>query len=66
MLFASPFQAPPVVQVGLSCFDIDQRQTARLSLRVTEITPMGFKVEIGTWSDTRIYAASFNWLALGA
>ena len=64
--FASPFLATPVLQVGLSCFDLDQRRSGRLGLRVTELTPRGFKVAIETWADTRVYAASFNWLALGA
>ncbi len=66
VFFAAPFDAPPVVHLGLTGFDFDQRDSNRLSLRATEISPTGFVVEVSTWRETRIYSVEFSWLALGA
>lgn len=63
--FDSPFSAVPVVQLGLTGFDIDQRDSARLSLKTGLITESGFQAIITTWANTRVYAAEFNWLAVG-
>lgn len=64
--FSTPFDAPPVVHLGLTGFDIDQRDSDRLSLRAAEIGTASFVAEIGTWRDTRVYSVEFSWLALGA
>src|SRR5262245_37503739 len=64
--FDTPFDAPPVVHLGLTGFDFDQRDSNRLGLRAIEITPAGFVAEISTWRDTRVYSVEFSWLALGA
>lgn len=64
--FASAFAAPPVVQIGLTGFDVDQRDSGRVSLKATKITATGFTAEITTWRDTRVYAVEFGWLAIGA
>jgi H-type lectin domain len=64
--FEGPFSAPPVVQVALSGFDIDQGHTARLSVRALNITTEGFKLEIDTWADTVVYGVECAWLAIGA
>ena len=66
VFFAAPFDAPPVVHLGLTGFDLDQRDSSRLILRATEISTTGFVVEIATWRDTRVYSVEFSWLALGA
>ena len=66
VVFDSPFSSVPVVQLGLTGFDIDQRDTARVSLKTAAITPTGFVVEVWTWANTRVYAVEFNWLAIGA
>jgi hypothetical protein len=66
VFFAAPFDALPVVHLGLTGFDLDQRDSSRLSLRATEIGTASFVVEIGTWRDTRAYSVEFSWLALGA
>jgi len=55
-----------VVHLGLTGFDLDQRDSSRLILRATEISTTGFVVEIATWRDTRVYSVEFSWLALGA
>jgi hypothetical protein len=64
--FAAPFDAPPVVHLGLTGFDLDQRDSNRLGLRAIEITREGFVAEVSTWRDTRVYSVEFSWLALGA
>ena len=63
--FSAPFETPPVVQIGLTGFDLDQRDASRLTLSTTEITATGFIAEIATWRETRVYSVAFSWLALG-
>ena len=65
IVFASPFAVAPVVQLGLTGFDIDQRDTSRLTLKAQNITESGFQAVIATWAGTRVYAVEFNWLAIG-
>jgi hypothetical protein len=64
--FGAPFDEPPVVHLGLTGFDIDQRDGKRLTINATEITATGFIAEIATWRETRVYSVAFSWLALGA
>jgi H-type lectin domain len=66
VLFDTPFSAAPVVHAALTGFDFDQRDSSRLSLRVTGIHASGFTAEIATWRDTRVYSVEFSWLAVGA
>jgi hypothetical protein len=66
VFFSTPFDAPPVVHLGLTGFDLDQRDASRLTLTATEITGTGFIAEIATWRETRVYSVAFSWLALGA
>ncbi len=66
VVFDTAFSATPVVQLGLSGFDLDQRESGRLSLKAAAITRFGFQAVISTWSSTRVYAVEFNWLAIGA
>lgn len=63
--FASPFAMTPVVNLGLTGFDMDQRDSARIKLKTTDITTAGFKVEISTWHETRVYGVECNWFAIG-
>lgn len=64
--FSTPFEAPPVVHLGLTGFDLDQRDSNRLTIVATEITNVSFVAEVSTWRDTRVYSVAFGWLALGA
>jgi len=66
VLFDSPFLTVPVVHLGLSGFDIDQRDSARLMIKPDCITESGFEAVITTWAGSRVYAAEFNWMAIGA
>ena len=65
VFFAAPFAYTPVVHLGLTGFDIDQAYTARLSVRALDITPSGFKAEVSTWLDSRVYGVEVTWLAIG-
>ena len=64
--FAAPFMSPPVVQIGLTGFDLDQRHGARIAIAAKDITVSGFTVQISTWRETRVYSAEFTWMAIGA
>jgi len=66
VLFSSPFYHAPVVNLGLTGFDIDKHQSSRINLLPVEITPAGFKAQISTWRDTQVYSVAFTWLAVGA
>jgi hypothetical protein len=63
--FAYPFSYPPVVQVGLTSFDIDQGTSSRLTTTVTNITAEAFDVVFTTWQNTLVYSAQVSWLAIG-
>lgn len=64
--FVSPFSFPPVVQLGLTGLDTDQRDSPRISLKAENVTENGFEAVVTTWSSTRVYGVEFNWLAIGA
>ena len=66
IVFATPFDTIPVVQLGLTGFDLDQRDSARITLKAENITADGFQAVISTWATTRVFAVEFNWLAIGA
>jgi len=64
--FSAPFQSGPVVQLALTGFDMDQRDSGRISVKAVDVSTAGFKVKISAWLDTRANAAEFIWLANGA
>lgn len=64
--FSSPFSAPPVVHLGLTGFDLEQWSSSRLNLSVVGVTESGFTARLTTWRSSRVYRASFQWLAVGA
>lgn len=63
--FASSFSSVPVVQLGLTRFDLDQRDSARITLKAENISTTGFQAVISSWAATRVFAVEFNWLAIG-
>lgn len=65
VLFDAPFSNVPIVHVGLSGFDIDQRDSARISVQAESITSTGFDIRIKTWQNTRVYKVEVSWIALG-
>ena len=63
--FASAFAAPPVIHLGLTGFDMEGHESARITLKTEAITAEGFRVTVGTWWASRVYAVEFSWLAIG-
>jgi hypothetical protein len=63
--FVNPFAAPPLVHVGLSGFDIDNGDTARLRVHAEAISATGFELVLTTWRRTLVYGAETSWLAIG-
>lgn len=66
VLFDNPFFSVPVVNLSLTGFDIDQRDSARLTLSAENLSSTGFTASIATWADTRVFGVDFQWLAIGA
>lgn len=63
--FAASFQQPPVVHLGITGFDTDQRDSSRLKVAAEDITPDGFTVVVTTWSTSRLYSVELSWIAIG-
>ncbi len=64
--FAAPFSSAPVVQLGITGFDVDQRDSPRLTVKAENITGSGFEAVLCTWAGTRVYSVDLSWLAIGA
>lgn len=64
--FENPFSSMPVVQASVAGFDIDNCDTARLSVHTTDISPAGFRIIIETWRHSRVYMVEISWMALGS
>jgi H-type lectin domain len=63
--FERAFNAPPVVQIGVTGFDIDNQDNARLNVGITSVDANGFDVELRTWWNTRIWSVDLSWFAIG-
>lgn len=63
--FDSPFSYIPLVHIAISGFDMDQRDSARLSVHAEAISAMDFDIVVQTWQYSRVYKVDVSWLALG-
>jgi H-type lectin domain len=63
--FERGFLSPPVVQIGITGFDIDHRDNARLDVEIVGVDGDGFSVELRTWWNTRLWSVKLNWIAVG-
>jgi hypothetical protein len=63
--FEREFAAPPVVQIGITGFDIDNGDNARLNVGITGVDGQGFDVELRTWWNSRLWSVDLSWLAIG-
>jgi hypothetical protein len=63
--FERAFQAPPVVQIGITGFDIDNGANARLNVGIIGVDGEGFDVELRTWWNSRLWSVDLNWIAIG-
>ncbi|NVO54360.1 H-type lectin domain-containing protein [Rhodobacteraceae bacterium B1Z28] len=63
--FSESFRSPPVVQIGVSLWDVDTSSALRAEVQAENITPDGFNAVFRTWSDTRIARIRVAWTAIG-
>ncbi|MDA7965762.1 H-type lectin domain-containing protein [Ruegeria sp.] len=63
--FSEPFRTAPVVQIGISLWDVDTTSALRAEVRAQDITSEGFNAVFRTWSDTRIARIRVAWTAIG-
>ena len=63
--FERGFGATPVVHVGITGFDMDNGDNARLEVNVTSVDVDGFGVELSTWWNSRLWSVRLSWLAIG-
>lgn len=63
--FDLAFGAPPVVQIGITGFDIDKHDNARLKVGISKVDGQGFDVQIRTWWSSRVWSVDLSWIAIG-
>ncbi|WP_377190374.1 H-type lectin domain-containing protein [Ruegeria meonggei] len=63
--FSQAFRSVPVVQIGVSLWDVDTSSALRAEVKAEDISPEGFKAVFRTWSDTRIARIRVSWMAIG-
>lgn len=63
--FSQPFRSPPVLQIGVSLWDVDTSSALRAEVKAEDITAEGFNAVFRTWSDTRIARIRAAWTAIG-
>lgn len=63
--FSEPFLTVPVVQVGLSLWDISNATNIRADLAAEKISEQGFDLVFRTWQDTQVARVRLNWTAIG-
>jgi|SRR5688572_16977834 len=63
--FERVFDTPPVVQIGITGFDIDNGDNARLNVGITAVDGSGFDVELRTWYNSRLWSVDLSWIAIG-
>ncbi|GAA6161339.1 MULTISPECIES: H-type lectin domain-containing protein [Ruegeria] len=63
--FRQPFRSAPVVQIGISLWDVDTTSALRAEVKAENTTNEGFDAVFRTWSDTRIARIRVTWTAIG-
>jgi hypothetical protein len=63
--FSEPFRRVPVVQVGISMWDVDNETPLRADVAAETIAVDGFDLVFRTWGDTRVARVRVAWLAMG-
>ncbi|MGR3465571.1 H-type lectin domain-containing protein [Limimaricola sp.] len=64
--FNVAFSQPPLVQLGVTMWDVSNDAPMRLDVRAEEIDRAGFILRTHTWSDSRIARVRVAWTAFGA
>ena len=63
--FTNPFTNVPLVHTGIIGFDIDNRDTGRVTTYIEDVSDTGFNLVIKTWMHSRVYQVDVSWLAIG-
>ena len=63
--FDEAFAAVPVVQVGVSMWDLDRETNIRADISAENIATDGFEIVFRTWGDTRVARIRADWMAMG-
>jgi hypothetical protein len=63
--FERTFSSYPVVQIGITGFDVDNGANARLNVGIVAIDEQGFDVELRTWWNSRLWSVDLSWIAIG-
>src|SRR5688572_16627874 len=63
--FDRPFGAAPVVQIGITGFDMDNADNSRLGVSILGVDGNGFEVALKTWWNSRLWSVELNWIAIG-
>ena len=63
--FDRAFNAVPVVHIGIAGFDISDKDCARLSASVANISVGGFEIVLSTWLNTQLWRVDVSWIAIG-
>ena len=63
--FGVEYQARPQVHVSLNGFDILRGENKRLKVIIQSVQKDGFLLRYQTWANTRVWAASVSWIAIG-
>ncbi len=63
--FDEEFAEAPVVQVGMSMWDLAQDFNQRVDLAAENVMKDGFDIVFRTWGDTRVARVRSDWIAIG-
>lgn len=61
--FTKSFDKTPDVVLSVNMLDSDTKSDVRYNVKPTFVTKDGFIITISTWSSTKIFGISGNWLA---
>lgn len=59
------FIDPPLVHVGMTMWDMDQKTNQRVDIAAENISATGFEIVFRTWGDTRVARVRADWIAMG-
>lgn len=65
IVFDTAFRDIPVVQIGLTMWDIADQGNQRVDVWAEDVTAERFTIVFATWGDTRVARVRVGWLAIG-
>lgn len=63
--FRSAFRSAPVVNIGMSMWDMDRHTNARADIEAENVSETGFDLVFKTWGDSRVARVRASWMAIG-